>query len=804
MQPGAGSVPDFRALFEAAPGCYLVLAPDLRVVAVSDAYLRATMTQRDEIVGRGIFDIFPDNPDDPESLGVRNLGVSLARVTRSGVTDAMAIQKYDIRRPEAEGGGFEERFWSPVNSPVLGPDGTVAYVIHRVEDVTDFMRLRQSDAARHQVAQELRTQAEAMESEVFERTREVADASRRLKEANTELAEAYRQSRELDELKTRFFANVSHELRTPLALILAPTQKLLAEAAADDPHRHDLEMIIRNARLMLSHVNDLLDASKLEAGQLALDYAELDLTNLVRLAAAHFETAAADRGITYTVLTSDYLAAQVDPGRVQRVLLNLLSNALKFTPDAGTIRVELTSPAGGSVAVIEVADSGPGIAARHRSAVFERFRQVDDGTTRRFGGTGLGLSIVRELVGLHGGSVGVSDAPEGGAMLVVELPLAAPPGASVRPDPPPAGDVLAIPAADALAAETGGRQAIGPEEGPLVLVVEDNPDMNRFVCDALAISYRVQSAFDGREGLAKARTLSPDLIVCDIMMPQLDGAELIRAARLDTRLEHTPILILSARTDDALRVRLLHDGANDYLLKPFALQELLARVDNLVKTKLAEEQLRDLQVVIDRDRIASNLHHQVIRRLSALGMRLAAMRALASGAVAARLAEAVGELDQVIADIRAAIFDLQPRPGAGGSPGASVPAETATLADEVAAITAEAGERLGFAPRLDLDARIDKVADPEISGHLLAVLREALSNVVRHAQATAVEVTVIAGPDLILKVADDGVGPSEAAAAGGGHGLPNMAARAHALGGQGSVRARTPRGTIIEWRVPLR
>ncbi len=172
--------------------------------------------------------------------------------------------------------------------------------------------------------------------------------------------------------------------------------------------------------------------------------------------------------------------------------------------------------------------------------------------------------------------------------------------------------------------------------------------------------------------------------------------------------------------------------------------------------------------------------------------------------MAARLAEAVGELDQVIADIRAAIFDLQPRPGAGGSPGASVPAETATLADEVAAITAEAGERLGFAPRLDLDARIDKVADPEISGHLLAVLREALSNVVRHAKATAVEVTVIAGPDLILKVADDGVGPSEAAAAGGGHGLPNMAARAHALGGQGSVRARTPRGTIIEWRVPLR
>src|SRR5919204_6135313 len=131
------AAPDFRSLFESAPGSYLVLTPDLRIVGVSGAYLRATMTRREEILGRGLFDVFPDNPDDPAASGVRNLADSLDRVLKNRRSDAMAVQKYDIRRPESEGGGFEERFWSPVNSPVLEPDGELAYIIHRVEDVTE-------------------------------------------------------------------------------------------------------------------------------------------------------------------------------------------------------------------------------------------------------------------------------------------------------------------------------------------------------------------------------------------------------------------------------------------------------------------------------------------------------------------------------------------------------------------------------------------------------------------------------------------------------------------------------------------
>jgi PAS domain-containing protein len=137
------ATPDFKTLFESAPGLYLVLTPDLKIIAVSDAYLRATMTQREQILGKGIFEVFPDNPNDPSATGVHNLRTSLERVLQNGVADTMAIQKYDIRKPEAEGGGFEERHWSPFNIPVFGPEKNVAYVIHRVEDVTEFVRLKQ-------------------------------------------------------------------------------------------------------------------------------------------------------------------------------------------------------------------------------------------------------------------------------------------------------------------------------------------------------------------------------------------------------------------------------------------------------------------------------------------------------------------------------------------------------------------------------------------------------------------------------------------------------------------------------------
>jgi hypothetical protein len=288
-----------------------VLTPELTIVAASDAYLQATMTRRAEIVGRPLFQVFPDNPDDPAADGTANLRASLERVLEQRAPDAMAVQKYDIRRPD---GRFEERYWSPVNSPVLAADGSVSYIIHRVEDVTEFMRLEQRGTG--------------MEAELYQRGQELSDANRRLRAANQQLEALYERTRELEELRTRFFANVSHELRTPLTLIIGPAERLRA-AAGEPAQERDLEVIVRNARTLLKHVNDLLDLAKLDAGQMQLDYAQADAAQLVRVTAGLFDSLARDRGMTFTVQTPAALPAQLDPDRYQRVLRNLLSKRLQ-------------------------------------------------------------------------------------------------------------------------------------------------------------------------------------------------------------------------------------------------------------------------------------------------------------------------------------------------------------------------------------------------------------------------------------------------------------------------------------------
>jgi signal transduction histidine kinase len=578
--PGAGdnhppalSPPDFQALFESAPGLYLVLDPELTIVAASDAYLRATMTRRADIVGRGVFQVFPDNPADPSATGTANLRASLERVLQQRGPDAMAVQKYDIRRPD---GDFEERHWSPVNSPVLGPDGSVSYIIHRVEDVTDFVRLQQRGGR--------------MESEIYHRSQELADANRRLREANEQLEGLYERTKELQELRTRFFANVSHELRTPLTLILGPAEKL--QSTAEPAQKRDLEIIVRNARILLEQVNDLLELAKLDAGHMRLDYAQTDAAELVRVTAGLFDSLARDRGITFTVEAPPSLPCQLDPQRYQRVLLNLLGNAFQFTPDGGQVRCSLR--ADGPRLLLEVADSGPGVEPAHRALIFERFRQVEGGPSRRSAGSGLGLAIAHEFVDLHGGSVAVATAPEQGALFTVSIPRQAPAGTEVR-----AGGELAADLPSQVVEELVPRllpsSPAAPEgQASLVLVVEDQPELNRFLCDCLAGEHRVVSAADGKEGLEQARALCPDLIITDVMMPVMGGDELVAAVRAEPLLAAVPILLLTARNDEGVKVKLLRLGARDYLVKPFSVEELRARAANLVAVKRGEEQIRRL------------------------------------------------------------------------------------------------------------------------------------------------------------------------------------------------------------------
>jgi signal transduction histidine kinase len=413
---------------------------------------------------------------------------------------------------------------------------------------------------------------------------------------NRELESLYSRLREADELKTRFFANVSHELRTPLSLIIGPMERLLVTEGLSADRKQDLQVVERNARLLLRHVNALLDAAKLEAEAMVPAYAEVDLAVLVRLGASNFDSLARDRGLTFQVDAPGQLAAQADAEKLERVLINLLSNAFKFTPEGGRVSCALQGLDGRARLVVE--DTGPGVPENMRELIFERFRQVDSGINRQFGGTGLGLAIARDFVRLHGGTLRVEEPPGGGARFVMELPLRAPEGTAVQSEPLVAAAELAAEAAVAveeLRTQTMAGTAPAAQASataPLILVVEDTPDLRQFVAQTLGREFRVEVAQDGVEGLRKAEALRPDVIVTDIMMPRMSGDVLVREVRSQAALEDTPILLLSARADDALRVRLLSSGAQDYVVKPFLAAELVARVRNLAMIKRTREALQ--------------------------------------------------------------------------------------------------------------------------------------------------------------------------------------------------------------------
>ncbi len=207
--------------------------------------LRRQRPRESEILGKNIFTIFPDNPSDPEASGVSNLRTSLENVVRTKAQDTMAVQKYDIRLPESEGGGFEERFWSPLNTPVLDDDGSLRYIIHRVEDVTEFVLLKKDRSEQNKAAEDLKNKVVQIESEIFMRAQEIQKANRRLETMNNELAlrenevrNFYEQLAHLDRQKTQFFANVSHELRTPISLILGPVDKLLSQTDLSETQKY--------------------------------------------------------------------------------------------------------------------------------------------------------------------------------------------------------------------------------------------------------------------------------------------------------------------------------------------------------------------------------------------------------------------------------------------------------------------------------------------------------------------------------------------------------------------------------------
>lgn len=439
VRPGAapGGAVDFRRVFEAAPGPILLLTPDLTMVAASDAYLAASMMRREDLIGRRLFDVFPDNPDDPAASGARNLRASLEHVRRHLVPDVMPVQRYDVRLPDAEGGGFQKRYWSPVNAPVLDERGELLYLFHRVEDVTALVRQPAGEGAGGDVLVPGEAPADI---EIIARARDAAEASRRLKEANLELE---RLARELEEagraadrqhqaqlaaeredrrLKDEFLTTVSHELRTPLTSVIGYISLALEGGYDLDPEVAELlEVARRNGGRLGALVEDLLLIAQAQADRLPLRLRPVALGALIDQAIEAARPSATAAGLRITRRLDPVPDTPADPARIGQLLDNLIANAVKYTPAGGEVEVTLAHRPGR--ARISVTDTGPGIPQEERARLFDRFYRTRGAVDEGVPGTGLGLSIARAIAEAHGGGIRLDDAPGAGSVFVVDLPL---------------------------------------------------------------------------------------------------------------------------------------------------------------------------------------------------------------------------------------------------------------------------------------------------------------------------------------------------------------------------------------------
>lgn len=423
---------DFRLMFESVPGLFLVLLPDFTIIAASDAYLRATLTTRDQIVNRHLFEVFPDNPDNPAADGVANLRDSLERVLASKTADAMAMQKYDVPLPD--GSGFEERYWSPSNFPVLGNDGQIRFIMHRAEDVTSYVQLKKEreESGTLQVnARELDlplpddSSAGARHLHALNRALKLEILARNsLEEANRELtcklqsniAKLEASNKELES----FSYSVSHDLRAPLRAIDGFARMLEEDVAAqlDDEAKRKLLVIRNNTRSMARLIDELLELSRL--GRKELSMGRLDMTELARTA---FEEATPALSVLPALTIGDLPYAFGDMTLLPQVWVNLLSNAVKFSARCDNPQIDISGVAVRDMVTYTVRDNGAGFDMRYYNklfGVFQRLHRVSE-----FEGTGVGLAIVQRIINRHGGRVWAEGAVGQGATFHFTLPVLA-------------------------------------------------------------------------------------------------------------------------------------------------------------------------------------------------------------------------------------------------------------------------------------------------------------------------------------------------------------------------------------------
>lgn len=550
MTSPARSVPahDFQLLFESVPGLYLVLNPQLQIVAASDAYLSATMTKREDIVGRGIFDVFPDNPNDLAANGVQNLKASLERVLRDRFSDIMRLQKYDVRRPERAGGAFEERYWSPVNSPVLGKDGSILYIIHRVEDITEFVRLQQSELEQSKLTEELRTRAEKMEAEVYLRARQLDELNRNRLEAVGRLA-----------------GGIAHDFNNLLGVVLGNAQLLQEKISDENPLSRGLAHIALAANRAADLTRQLLAYSR----QQVLEPKVLNLNEVLAGLEPMIRRLIRENVEIRVIIEPNLDLVKADRGQIEQIIMNLTINARDAMPDGGRLIVETSKVVideqyqrqhpnvavkTGQYVMLSVSDTGVGIDPETQVHIFEPFF-----TTKIKGqGTGLGLATVYGIVKQSGGYIWVYSERGRGTSFKVYLPR-------TEEAPTAVGTI-----------ETSHQPLTGSET---ILVVEDQPMLRELIVRILeGNGYTVLSADKPTMGLHLARSYAGpiDLVLTDVIMPSMNGRAMIeQLARIrpDTR-----TLFMSAYTEDILD----HHGELPkdvgFIGKPFTKQALCIKI----------------------------------------------------------------------------------------------------------------------------------------------------------------------------------------------------------------------------------
>jgi PAS domain S-box-containing protein len=558
-----------EGLFESLPGLFLIFTSDLKIIAASNAFLEATMTKREEVLGRNIFEVFPDQTGTTVSSDWRT---SLERVRQTVAPDTMPIQKYGVRRPD---GVVEERYWSSMNSPVLGAGGQIEYFIHRVVEVTEFVR-QKSNTGSAPVAP--LTRMEQMEAEIFHNSAQLEAANRQLHDTNTQLQRAKADAEAANRAKSTFLSTMSHEIRTPMNAILGYTQLMLRDPKLGTESKTNLRIMSRSGEHLLSLINDVLDMSKIEAGRTQINPVTFNLPRLLGDLTSMFRLRAEMKGLRFEGLAHGesvpYLVA--DESKIRQALINLLGNAIKFT-DRGQIALHITLELRGADRLwlaARVEDTGPGISDDDQARLFEPFSQAKDALNTKEG-TGLGLAITRRYARLMGGDVAVSSSLGRGSVFLLEIPVER-------------GD------AGVAAKRSPSRRVIGMASrmhDPKILIVDDQIENRDWLVKLLTlIGFSVRSAENGEAAIRNWEEWEPQLILMDVHMPVMDGLEATRRIKANPRGRETVIVALTASAMDDDREAASQSGANDFLSKPCREEELLKMIGDHLNIEFEYEE----------------------------------------------------------------------------------------------------------------------------------------------------------------------------------------------------------------------